>query len=234
LSDVLVLWDIDHTLVDAAGVGREAHVLAFRRLYGLDPVSGVDMAGRTDRAIAVDIFRASGMFPDGVVDEAHLEAFRIASEEAFDELAPRLAVEGRALPGALDALLALATRPVVQSVLTGNIRRLAEVKLEAFDLLRHLDAEIGGYGWHHAVRAQLVGVARTAATGRHGRPYEGTSTVLVGDTPRDVEAALATGARVVAVATGRYTADQLTASGAHVVLPDLSDTDAVITAVLGT
>jgi phosphoglycolate phosphatase-like HAD superfamily hydrolase len=55
--------------------------------------------------------------------------------------------------------------------------------------------------------------------------------VLVGDTPLDVAAALAAGARAVGVATGSYSPDQLTAAGAHVVLPDLTDTARVVAAV---
>jgi phosphoglycolate phosphatase-like HAD superfamily hydrolase len=57
--------------------------------------------------------------------------------------------------------------------------------------------------------------------------------VLIGDTPLDVGAALATGARAVGVATGDFTLGELAASGAHAVLPDLADTGAVLAAILG-
>ncbi len=83
----------------------------------------------------------------------------------------------------------------------------------------------------HEVRAELVAVASRAA-GRALRPdFSGPATVLVGDTPLDVAAALATGARAVAVATGSYPAADLAAAGAHVVLPDLTDTARVVAAV---
>lgn len=227
MTETLVLWDIDHTLIDAGGVGRETYDLAFARVFGRVPTAQVPMAGRTDRAIATDLLRANGVDPG----EAELEAFRAAAEERLDEVAAQLAARGRALPGALDALLAFRAEPVVQSLLTGNLRRFAEVKLRAFGLFEHVDAEIGGYGWSHVVRANLVGLARAAAADRYGRAYPGRSTVLVGDTPLDVEAALATGASVVAVATGRYTAAELEGAGAHVVLPDLAHTSAVLDAV---
>ncbi|MDG6108899.1 haloacid dehalogenase-like hydrolase [Dactylosporangium aurantiacum] len=224
MDEVLVLWDVDHTLVDVDGLGREAYELAFLRRFGRPVAHRPPMAGRTDRAIAHDVLRLNGA-PAG---EEDLEALRVAAETAFEELAHLLPVRGRALPGALDALRTMAG---VQSVLTGNLRRIAEVKLGPFGLIDHLDLDAGAYGWSHAVRANLVGIARSAARRRYERDFDGRRTVLVGDTPLDVEAALLTGAGVVAVATGRYGADELRAAGAHAVLHDLSDTAGVGAAI---
>jgi len=55
---------------------------------------------------------------------------------------------------------------------------------------------------------------------------------VVGDTPLDIEAALAAGARAVGVATGGYSVHALRAAGAHAVLPDLTNTTAVLSALL--
>ena len=227
MTDILVLWDVDHTLVDAAGIGRAAMELAFTRVFDQPPTSWPGMAGRTDRAIVLDVLRAHGL----PVEDVYLETYRSAAEAAFQELAGDLAAQGRALPGAREALVALGAEPVVQSLLTGNIRRFAELKLTTFGLIEHVDMEIGGYGWAHPVRAYLVDVARVAAAERHGRTFPGRATVLVGDTPLDVEAALASGAAVVAVATGRYSAADLEAAGAHVVLADLTGTSDVLSAI---
>jgi phosphoglycolate phosphatase-like HAD superfamily hydrolase len=128
---------------------------------------------------------------------------------------------------------------VRQSVLTGNIRPLAEVKLAALGLGAPLDLTIGAYGDMDEVRAELVGVARARASAgadggsEPGGDFGGEATVLVGDTPLDVAAALATGARAVAVATGSFSEAELAASAAHAVLPDLSDTERVRAAILG-
>jgi phosphoglycolate phosphatase-like HAD superfamily hydrolase len=129
------------------------------------------------------------------------------------------------------------TRPsrVHQSVLTGNVRPLAEVKLDAVGLRHPLDLCIGAYGDDHEIRTELVHLARRRAAGvygRSGRDFAGEATIVVGDTPMDIEAALAAGARAVGVATGPYSADELRAAGAHAVLDDLTSTPAVLTALL--
>src|SRR5262249_41981023 len=76
--------------------------------------------------------------------------------------------------------------------------------LAAAGLTRHLDLEVGSYGDQHEIRAELVAPARAAAAAAYGQDFGGTATVLVGDTPLDVAAALATGARAVGVATGHF------------------------------
>jgi phosphoglycolate phosphatase-like HAD superfamily hydrolase len=124
---------------------------------------------------------------------------------------------------------------VYQSVLTGNIRPVAEMKLAALGLRDGLDLCIGAYGDDHEDRTELVHVARRRAAGVHGRSataFDGTSTVVIGDTPHDMSAALSAGARVIGVATGSYSEADLVAAGAHAVLSDLTDTPAVLRALL--
>ena len=124
---------------------------------------------------------------------------------------------------------------VHQSVLTGNVRPLAEVKLTAMGLRHALDLCIGAYGDDHEIRTELVHLARRRAAGVYGesdQDFAGEATIVVGDTPLDIEAALAAGARAVGVATGPYSAADLDAAGAHAVLPDLRSTPAVLTALL--
>ena len=81
-------------------------------------------------------------------------------------------------------------------------------------------------------RADLVPVARQNAALRYGADFSGTATVLIGDTPHDIEAAATAGARSVGVATGSFTMQQLIDAGAEVVLPDLTDSGLVVSAVL--
>jgi phosphoglycolate phosphatase len=239
--EILVLWDVDGTLLNADGVGGELYNLVFLQLFGRSLEAFAPMAGRTDRAIILETLELAGVSePRRYVDPfiagltAHAEAVREA-----------VAIRGRALPGAATALTALAEARapgalgipgrVRQSVLTGNIRPVAEVKLAALGLRDPLDLCIGAYGDDHEVRTELVGVARRRAAAVHGRSpadFGGLSTILIGDTPLDIEAALASGARAVGVATGPYAAADLLAAGAHAVLSDLTDTTLVVQAVL--
>jgi phosphoglycolate phosphatase len=245
---LLVLWDVDYTLLDAGGTGQELYQIAFLEMFGRDMPQPGSMAGRTDRAIAVEVLTLAGV-PE---PRRQVDAFHALMAERAPGLAHMARERVRALPGAEQAVAALAdghagARPgagglpggggrgqaVIQSLLTGNIRPLAEVKLGALPLAGHLDLDAGAYGDAHEVRAELVPVARRNAELAYGDDFGGQATVLVGDTPFDVGAALATGARAIGVATGGFSVAELAASGAHAVVPDLADTDRVLAAILG-
>lgn len=236
MASILVLWDVDFTLVNAFGVGRRLYDLAFADVFGRElPVwaNEVNMAGRTDRAIALDVLKIAGV-PD---PRGQVTGFEAALARFAPSLADLVEATGQALPGAAAAIAAIAAIAAadggpLQSLLTGNIRPLAEVKLAPLGLTEHLDLDVGAYGDEHEVRAELVPLARARAALAYRRDFGGEATVLIGDTPLDVEAALVAGARAIAVATGRFTAADLTAAGAHVVLPDLTDTDAVVAFVM--
>jgi phosphoglycolate phosphatase-like HAD superfamily hydrolase len=236
---LLVLWDIDYTLVNARGVGSELYTKVFTGLYGRPLPQPGSMAGRTDRAIAREVLALAGL--DGHDGMDGLDQQLLVFQAALNETAPAFAARARqvvtALPGASAALAGLAAlapgQGPVQSLLTGNIRPMAEIKLAAAGLTRHLDLEVGSYGDQHEIRAELVAPARAGAAAAYGQDFGGTATVLIGDTPLDVAAALATGARAVGVATGHFSVADLAAAGAHAVLPDLTGTAAVVSAILG-
>jgi phosphoglycolate phosphatase-like HAD superfamily hydrolase len=236
---LLVLWDIDYTLVNARGVGSELYTRVFTSRYGRPLPQPGSMAGRTDRAIAREVLALAGL--DGHDGTDGLDQQLLVFQAALNDTAPAFAARARqvvtALPGASAALAGLAAlapgQGPVQSLLTGNIRPMAEIKLAAAGLTRHLDLEVGSYGDLHEIRAELVAPARAAAAAAYGQDFGGTATVLIGDTPLDVAAALATGARAVGVATGHFSTADLAAAGAHAVLPDLTGTAAVVSAILG-
>ena len=224
---LLVLWDLDGTLVDSAGHGRHAFEEAFEAVVGGVP-EWVEYAGRTDHQIAMAMLEGSGS--ERVA--GHLPA-------VLDQLAVKLAArkeaiaaEGHVYPGVPETLAALhAHDGVVNSLLTGNIEPNAAVKVGAFALDRWLDFEAGAYGSDpHERRSDLVAVARERAAARYGEP---TGAVLVGDTPLDVLAAREADARAVAVATGFADLDALRESEPDALLQDLSDTDAAIRAITG-
>jgi phosphoglycolate phosphatase-like HAD superfamily hydrolase len=122
---------------------------------------------------------------------------------------------------------------VAQSLVTGNIRPIAHEKLSAFGLGGWLDFEIAGYGSDGGARSMLVRLARERSEAKYGKAFAAKRVVVIGDTQHDIVGALDSGVVAIGVATGRTTADELTAAGAQVVLPSLADTAAVMHAVLG-
>ncbi|MHC5908155.1 HAD family hydrolase [Streptomyces sp. S6] len=215
-----VLWDIDHTLIDNAGVSKEIYAAAFTALTGFAPAGPARTEGRTDRLIMRELLLRHD------VPEPRWELVQAALTQAGQERFEELRTRGTALPGAFDALKAVAEHGSwVSSVLTGNIAANARVKLAAFGLDSHVDLAIGAFGADGVQRPELVAVARERIRLAYGTE---APVVLIGDTPRDVEAALATDSHVVAVATGVHSREELADAGAEFVLPDLSDTAGLV------
>jgi phosphoglycolate phosphatase len=215
---LLVLWDVDHTLIETRGVGRAIYERAFPAATGRPLTKLAQISGRTELDIMSESLRVNGIEP---TDEA-VGALGQALIQGYEDARQELARTGRALPGAHDTLTALADDPsLYQSVLTGNLRDVARIKLEVFGLDRLLDLESGAYGDDDPERPKLVTIAQQRAAERTGVTFDNNHTVLVGDTPKDVEAALTAGVRVIGVATGKTTAKELRAAGAETALGEL-------------
>jgi phosphoglycolate phosphatase len=230
MNPLLLLWDIDHTLTENHGVNKETYAKAFELLTGKPAEHRARTDGRLEPEVMRDMLALHGIEPT----PENMARVSWALETATAANAGVLRERGHELHGARDALAAFSRVPeVVQTVLTGNIRPNAVTKLAVFGLDRYMDFEVGGYGEDGEDRASLVPVAQGRATQKYGQAYGKTNTVVVGDTLRDVQAGLAGGARVVAVATGTDSVQNLRSAGAHVVLPDLADTQAVMAAVTG-
>lgn len=217
----LVLWDIDHTLIENDGVSKAIYALAVELLIGHPTVTPPATEGRTDAAIMADLLSDNGCDPDRFPLRRIWEALTEAGRRNEAQLQAR----GQALRGAAECLRRLAAdHHVIQSTLTGNIEANAHVKLRAFGLDPWIDFSVGGYGVLPE-RPLLVPVAQHRAAARYDFDPHTDVTVLIGDTPTDVEAGLVGGARVLAVATGAYSPAQLWAAGADAVITDLTDPD---------
>ncbi|MCZ1012285.1 HAD family hydrolase [Streptomyces lydicus] len=211
----LVLWDIDHTLISTRGVGRALSAAAFEEVTGQPMREQVQINGITEPVI----FRETAKLHGLTTDRKDFERFAKALAEQHLHRAAELREHGHALPGAAAALDALAAAGVRQTVVTGNVKGAAKVKLGVFGLDTHIDWDSGAYGEDADLRSGLVELALR----RSGS--EPRNAALIGDTPADVEGGRATGVRVVAVATGRSSAEELLSAGADVVLQDLTDID---------
>jgi phosphoglycolate phosphatase len=219
-------------------VSREAYAEAFRRVTGYPLVALPQTAGRTDSEIFFEALALNEEDTDpdlSQVDASGQDLLaRYTSElaAAFARRSDLLQTEGRALPGAGEAVAAVASLSgVIQSVLTGTIRPNAVAKLRAFGMERFFDLEVGGYGSEVYPMGALLLRSRGRAWEKYGSDIGPEATVYIGDSVRDVEAAGTGGSRCMAVASGRSTAAELRDAGADVVLDDLADTPAVVAAI---
>ncbi|MGW8590913.1 HAD hydrolase-like protein [Dietzia sp. NPDC055877] len=246
-APVLVLWDLDLTLLDPAGFGSRMITPVLAELLGREPVMGASFAGRTDRAILTDLLVRNGMNIDddtgptdttltGGVELTGADRLVPAVMDAVAERCETFADDlldggGGPLPGAHDAVRALAADPLVhQGIVTGNMRRTALLKLRVCGFDGLPDPSLGAFGDHRSDRAHLI-LDAVAAARERGIDVSPAQAVVVGDHVHDVRGALDAGARCIGVATGRVSADDLHSAGAHVVLPDLTDPDALIAAI---
>ncbi|MER7146915.1 HAD family hydrolase [Streptomyces xanthochromogenes] len=214
----LVLWDIDHTLISTRGVGRELSAAAFLRVTGQPMREQAKIDGITEPVI----FRETAKLHGLATGRAEFESFAEALAEEHLARSGELRERGHALVGAAAAVEALDSGGMTQTVVSGNVRAVSEIKLSVFGLDRHIRWELGAYGEDEDERAELVRLAleRSGASA--------ADTVLIGDTPADVQAGLANGVRVIAVATGNSGEDELRDCGPFAVLPDLSDTERLV------
>jgi phosphoglycolate phosphatase-like HAD superfamily hydrolase len=225
----LVLFDIDGTLLVAGDADHKAALIgAVADVYGVAiSFAGFSLGGRLDAEIVRVLAGGAGV-PAATV-ERDLPRAMARMGERFTEAFSHDGYAARALPGAVAAVAAVHADGFTTGVLTGNARSIAVARLRATGFAGLLD--VGAFGDRAHARADLVAEACAVASARHGRPHVAARTVLVGDTTRDVEAARAAGARVVAVATGVIPKAQLAAAAPDALLDDLTDTAALVGAV---
>jgi phosphoglycolate phosphatase len=212
-----------------ARVTRAAYAEAFEAVAGRPLIQLPQMAGRSESEIFFDALALNGVDvrADGEAERL-LEPFSAELAAALRARRDELVTHGQLLPGAAGALAAVAKLDgAVQSVLTGNSRPTAVLKLQAFGLDGFVDFDIGGYGSEAYPKGTLLRVARQRAADKHGVAFGEDATVYVADSLRDVDAARIGGARSLAVASGRASTAELRDAGADAVLPDLADTAAL-------
>jgi len=225
----LVLFDIDGTILWSDGAGRRAMTAALTRVFGGAGPTDYRYDGKTDPQIVRDLMRAAGHSDESI--DAGMES--VAS--CYLALLEQELVTGRrgmrVFDGVADLIAALEVRPdAIVGLLTGNFCSGATLKLSAAGL----DAarfRVGAYGSDDAHRPALPAVALRRAREALGLELRGEDLVVIGDTPADIECARGVGARAVAVATGRFSVEELAAHAPAAVFPTLADTQAVLEAI---
>lgn len=227
----VVLFDIDGTILWTDGAGRRAVHRALEDVFGALPPDGHEFDGKTDPQIVRELMQLAGVTHgdiDGRLDQA-LERYVQLLHTELGALEPH----DHVLPGIRELLDALESREdVLLGLLTGNVLPGAVAKLTAvgIDATRF---KVGAFGSDHAHRPELPAIARERAEALLARQIPGRDVVVIGDTPADMSCGRGIGARAVGVATGRYSVEDLRECGAAAVFEDLSETDAVVRAIMG-
>jgi phosphoglycolate phosphatase len=214
-----IFFDIDGTLLYARGAGRKAFREAFQQAFRWEQgVEHVNFYGATDLDVFRTICADRGEICTDSMERAFFEALAPALEKCLAETAPEI------FPN-VDTLLPVLSAGWKLGIVTGNIEPAARMKLKYAGLLDFFDPDGFGCGCDHADRIEIARMALERA----GNPER---RVLIGDTPRDIEAAKANKMTAIAVATGGFDFQTLEKSGADFIFQDLTDTDRLLS-VLG-
>ena len=210
------LFDIDGTLLrDIDRIHMNSFVTGIRRVTGFDvTLEGVSVQGNTDTGILREACHQAAI-PAEILEpqiDAILEAMGQVVQERRHEFKLLL------MPGVKDALSHLARRGALLGVATGNLEMIGWIKIEEAGLREWF--RFGGFSDRFPVRAELIGHAT-----RKARELAGDSArvCVVGDTPRDIEAARANSLPVIAVATGNTSFDELVQLRPEVCASSLAD-----------
>jgi len=221
----LYLFDIDGTLITSGGAGETSYREAVAEICGsLAPLEGINFAGNTDTGLARSVLLAAGREPTR-------EAIMTLHDTYLGILADRIHLhQGSLLPGIIPILDILKERSdCVLALLTGNLAAGAEVKLTHYGVWHYFD--FGAYADDHHERNRLGPIAVSRAFEEHGEEFTPERIYVIGDTPRDIECGKAFGALTVAVATGKYSRNELASHHPDFLFDDFSDPEAVMAAI---
>jgi len=219
----IALFDIDGTLIVTGGTGRRSVNRAFSKMYGrADACDSFGFDGMTDRLIARLGLEAIGVEATEDAIDAWLAEYLLALE---DEVSKADEASFRLLPGMQEAIAAAHSAEMAVGLGTGNVRAGARIKLERVGVHHHF--RFGGFGCDAEARPEVIRLGAERGAEQLGAPLASCRVVVIGDTPRDVDAARAIGAECIGVATGRYSVADLRASGADYVFADFSHTAAI-------
>lgn len=222
----LILFDIDGTLITSGGAGENALMDAMRSLFGVEEdFRDITLAGATDVLIA------RALLEKHAIEASEENCVRLL-DRYLEHLAERMPCHrGFLLPGIVELLESLRLRnDVALGLLTGNLSRGAEIKLTHFGVWHFFP--FGAFADDHHDRNELGKFARERALACHGYDFPSSHVFVLGDTPKDIACGRAIDARTVAIATGQYSYVDLESHEPDFLFADLSDTKAVLKALL--
>lgn len=207
------LFDIDGTLLTIKNLANRRIISGVLQHFGLTQhnIAGLDFAGRTDRCIFSSLLGHSGE-----------EQFQLVKEVYLRELGRQLKKKDiHVFDGVMRALTHLESKKALTGLLTGNFEKAARIKLSQIRLDHYF--AFGAFGDDHVDRNDLPHIAFQQIAERSGGRFKPSDVVIIGDTPRDIEAAHSFGAISVAVCTGSFGRKQLEAHKPDVILSSLDE-----------
>ena len=232
MKPILILFDVDGTLIETGGAGRKALIAAFRELSGDDGLeqaaATVPFQGKTDPVIFCDIAAAVGL--ERAEFAAGLEQFWPRYLLHLERFMRDPALQRATLPGVRELVERLDARDdAYLGLLTGNIERGARTKLEAFGLNRFFPD--GGFASDSHDRREIARLAHRKLSRRHGISFDPATTVVVGDTRHDVDCGKANGFRTVAIDSGWVPRAELEQAAPDVLLDTFTDLSRAVEAL---
>lgn len=220
---ILVLWDIDRTLLYVGETDRLVYREVFQQVLGRPPAILPARGTGVTMPLAVRELLAANDVPNEDIERlAGAIVERLPGQLASHR--EDLLTQGQLMPGALAALVAVRQSELfIPSIVTGNLRRSAEIKLATFGLSSYVDSGVGGYASDNSHRPALVRIAQERVEKVYGEPFDRSNTVIVGDSLQDVLTGREGGARVIGVASGKTSAAELENYGADRVIANLTD-----------
>lgn len=217
MATTLLLWDIDGTLIDSGGAGERALRLSLKREFAIeDSLVWLEYFGRTDVWIARAILEKHHGTTTPETIKRFLAGYLKALAEEMNN--PHACI----LPG-VSTIVARAAQhtSITQGLLTGNLRQGAETKLGHLGLWSPF--AFGAFADDAEQRNDLGPFALRRASQHHGSDFSPKHVFVIGDTPHDIACGKAIGVQTIAVATGRYSIDQLRTHSPTAILENLAD-----------
>ncbi len=221
---ILVLFDVDRTLIGRSQCHHDAFSYAFKRVYNADTdIRIINYGGMTDPDIAIRVLKKIGLNEDLILsklDECMDEIVDYFQKNVYKDTIP-------ILPGVRELLESLTDNGILLGLITGNLEPVAWGKLKSIHIDHYF--KLGGFGSDNINRTELVKIAVKKA--KNDFNFNG-KTFVVGDTPRDIKAGFEANAITIAVATGTYSVEDLKNYGADFVFENLENKDEILDILL--